>query len=108
MNQLLVIISALLFLFYGFACVYFESLKSEFTRYGLSKYRKLIGALEILGGIGQILGFLLYEPLLLLSSFCLALLMCCGVFVRLKVKDPLYQVLPALLLLIINVLIVVN
>ena len=108
MNKILILISAVLFISYGISCIYFQSLKAEFQRYGLSKYRKLVGLLEVLGGLGQILGLALYNPLLLLSSFCLMLLMCCGVFVRAKMGDPFYQWIPAFFLLLLNGLIVIK
>jgi hypothetical protein len=101
----LIVISALSFIAFGFTCIFFESLKTEFERYGLSQYRKLVGFLEILGGAGQLLGLFFYEPLLSLSSLCLFILMCCGVFVRAKIGDPFFQWIPALILLILNALI---
>lgn len=82
-------------------------MKTEFKRYGLSRFRMLTGILELLGGLGLLLGQ--YSPLLLLvSSSGLSLLMFLGLIVRIKTKDSLIQTLPALILMIINLKIVVN
>ena len=76
-------------------------MKAEFQRYGFSDYRTLTGVLELLGGTGLLLGQY-YKPLLILSSSGLALLMFLGVLVRLRTKDPLIEIIPAFLLMIIN------
>ena len=73
----------------------------EFKRYGLSKFRTLTGALEILGGAGLLIGTL-FKPILLISSLGLALLMFLGTGTRIKVKDPWYEIIPAFVLMLIN------
>jgi hypothetical protein len=79
-------------------------MKIEFSRYGLSHFRNLTGTLELLGGAGLLLGQY-YTPLLYLSAAGLALLMLLGVIVRFKTKDPLIEILPAFVLMIINLII---
>ena len=73
----------------------------DFERFGLSQYRRLTGGLEVLGGVGLLTG-LLWTPLLVVSAVGLSVLMLLGVFVRVRVRDPWVQVLPALLLLLLN------
>jgi hypothetical protein len=73
----------------------------EFERYGLSRYRTLTGVLQLAGSAGLIAGYC-SRPLLLLASGGLAALMCCGVFVRFWIRDPLYAAIPALTFLGIN------
>jgi hypothetical protein len=76
-------------------------MRIEFERYGLSQFRRLTGVLQILGSVGLILG--LYAPTLMtLASLGLAMLMALGILVRIRVKDPVVQMLPAFLLLIVN------
>ena len=41
---------------YGFLCLTTDHMSEEFKRYGLTKYKKLTGVLEILGAIGLIVG----------------------------------------------------
>lgn len=99
-------ISILAFLFYGLACLVSPALEAEFTRYRLSRWRKLVGALEIAGALGLLAGQL-FPPLLIASATGLAALMLCGLWARWRIKDPWYTMLPALILGMINMLIVV-
>ena len=43
-------LSAVAFLFYGIVCVSTSHMKVEFERYGLARFRVLVGVLECLGG----------------------------------------------------------
>ena len=76
-------------------------MKSEFKRFKLEKLGLLTVILEIVGALGLFIG-LWYQPLLLLSSGGLALLMFLGVLVRLKLKDSLWITLPALFYMVLN------
>jgi hypothetical protein len=101
MQVILIYLSAITFIFYGLLCLLTDHMKKEFHRYGLSQFRTLTGYLELLGGIGLLVGR--YYPLpLLISSAGLSLLMFLGIIVRFKTKDPLVEILPAFLLMIIN------
>jgi len=73
----------------------------EFERYGLIKFRKFVGFLELLGGLGLLIG-LKYHWILLASSLGLATLMFLGVLVRIWIKDRFILIIPAFLLLIVN------
>ena len=101
MQVILIFVSGVTFILYGLLCLLTDHMKTEFKRYGLSKYRKLTGTMELLGGAGLLIGQY-YMPLLYLSAAGLALLMLLGVLVRLKTKDPLLEILPALVLMLIN------
>ena len=99
--EVLVLFSSLSFLSYGVA--YFKSpkMKSEFIRFGLSKFGTLTAILEILGALGLLFG-LIFDYLLVISSGGLALMMFLGVAVRLRVKDGFIAILPALFFLGLN------
>lgn len=99
--KVLVFISSFSFLAYGISFFTSPKMKSEFKRFGLEKLGSLTAILELLGALGLLMG-LLVQPLLLLSSGGLAILMLLGVGVRIKVKDPLWVTLPALLFMVIN------
>lgn len=71
-------------------------MKLEFERYKLSKYRALVGILQIFGGFGLLIGFYLSPRLIALASLGLILLMMGGIIVRLRIKDSLLQTLPAI------------
>ena len=102
-----VVVSAALFLVYGFLCLFSNGMQEEFSRYGLSRFRRLTGALEVLGGAGLLVG-LLVPTIMLVASGGLALLMLLGVIARIRVRDPLLEMLPAIVLLAMNVFILVT
>lgn len=101
MNKIIVLSSGAVFIFYGLLCLTTNHMMIEFKRYGLSRFRRIVGVLELLGGLGLLLGFY-YPILLILASAGLTVLMCLGTIVRLKTKDPLWEIIPAFTLMLIN------
>ena len=93
----LIITSSIVFITYGLLCLLSDHMVEEFKRYGLSKFRTLTGALEVLGGLGMFVG-LFFKPLLLFSAGGLTILMLLGVITRIRVSDPLIETLPAFIL----------
>ena len=77
-------------------------MEMEFKRFGLEKFGLIIIALQFLGATGLILGLVLFNPLLIISSLGLALLMLAGFLVRLKLKDSILVSLPALFYMSLN------
>ena len=77
-------------------------MEMEFKRFGLEKFGLIIIALQFLGATGLILGLVLFNPLLIISSLGLALLMLAGFLVRLKLKDGILVSLPALFYMSLN------
>ncbi|MFD2565145.1 DoxX family protein [Aquimarina rubra] len=104
MNSITIItfFSAFSFLFYGFNCLFTEHMKNEFIRYGLEEKRSLTGILQILGGLGLIIGYFYMPILLIISAGGLALLMILGFGVRIKIKDPILPSIPSFLYAILN------
>lgn len=76
-------------------------MKSEFERFGLERFGPLTAVLELLGGLGLLIG-LKFSLILVLSSGGLTLLMLLGVGVRIKVKDSLLVTSPAILFMLLN------
>ena len=76
-------------------------MREEFERFGLSRFATLTGVLELMGGIGLIIG-LKVHVILLLASGGLALLMLLGFGVRLKMKDGFLLSFPSVLFMIVN------
>lgn len=107
LTSLLIWFSGVTFLVYGSLCLFAGGMTDEFKRYGLSKFRKMVGFLELIGGLGCIIG-IKYPTLLLLSSAGLTVLMLLGVLVRLKIKDSFILILPAAILMIVNAYIFQN
>ena len=105
--EILEFFSAISFIIYGILSFTSNIMKSEFKRWGISKFRLIVGYAQLTGGFGLILGY--YFPIMtLLSSFGLAVLMLLGFTLRLIVKDGIIKSTPALLYLIINLIILCN
>lgn len=104
--SLLSITSSLVFVVYGVFCAFTPSMVADFHRFGLDNLRILTGLLEILGGVGLLVG-LKWRPALWLSSAGLALLMLIAFGVRLKMHDSVVLSTPSFLLMLLNAYIVV-
>ena len=91
------------FSFFAYTIYYFKSskMKMEFKRFGLEKFGLIIMTLQFLGATGLLVG-LLFNPLLIISSLGLALLMLAGFLVRFKLKDGILVSLPALFYMSLN------
>ena len=76
-------------------------MKSEFKRFNLEKLGLLTIILEFVGAAGLLIG-LLYNPILLISSGGLALLMFLGTIVRIRLKDGLLVSLHAVFYMVLN------
>ena len=100
-NLFLILLSGISFLVYGITYFITPHMKAEFKRFGLKKLGLLTIILQISGAIGLLVG-LWFKPLLLVSSFGLALLMLLGVLVRIKMKDGLMVSFPALFFMLLN------
>ena len=95
------ILSIASFLFSGWICLASDRMVPEFERYGLAKFRRLTGALELLGALGLLVGYVI-QPLVAISAGCMSLLMLLAVGTRVRIQDPLSHILPALLLGALN------
>lgn len=95
------IVSAVLFLGYGSLVLFTGGMRAEFERFGLARFRRATGALEVLGGVGLLVG-LLRSEVLVVASGGLALLMLLGVLTRIRVRDPIVEIVPAAALMLTN------
>ncbi len=104
-----VFLSSSAYLFYGINCLSSQKIADEFIRFGLDRQKRLLtGYLQLLGGLGLVVGYFLLPDLVFISSAGLTLLMLLGFAVRIKIKDSLLQSLPSLVFAIINLYICVN
>ena len=94
-------LSAVAFLFYGIACLVSPRMEVEFERYGLARFRRLVGALECLGALGLLVGHF-NRPVLVLAAAGLVLTMLMGIATRIRIGDSLAKTLPAIVLLVLN------
>ena len=97
----LILFSALSFLGYGLGCFFSDYLKGEFRRYQLSAQCQLVGALQCAAALGLLAGFEI--PWLgQAAAGGLALMMLVALGVRIKIRDSVGQMLPALGYLALN------
>jgi hypothetical protein len=82
-------------------------MKGEFQRFKLEKFGLIVIVFQFLGATGLLVG-LRFNPILILSSFGLALLMFLGVIVRVRLKDDLWVSTPALFYMILNAVIFIE
>ncbi|NNF04062.1 MAG: DoxX family protein [Rhodothermales bacterium] len=94
-----------LFLYYGFSCLFSEGMVEEFERFGLSRFRRTTGALEMLGALGLILGYAVPE-IAALSAAGLTVLMILGTWTRIRVGDAFVEMIPAIVLGAVNAVLV--
>ncbi len=107
LRTLALIFSSVSFLFYGITYFTSTKMKSEFKRFGLEKFGTMTAILEIMGGVGLVIG-LKFNALLVISSGGLALLMFLGILVRIKVKDSILITIPALFYMLLNLCILLS
>jgi len=101
LNIVLILFSALSFLGYGLGCFLSVYLKQEFQRYGMGSQRALVGVLQLGAAIGLLAG--LVQPWMGQTAAAgLALMMLVAVGVRIKIKDSLFQTMPALFYMVLN------
>jgi uncharacterized membrane protein YphA (DoxX/SURF4 family) len=102
----LALISGLSFLRYGVEILVRIRMKEEFMRYGIPRVRIFVGVMEMLGGVGVLLG-LAFAPLGALAAAGLTLLMVFGLAVRIKLRDAPHLMVPAAVLAGVNAVLVV-
>lgn len=90
----LALISGLSFLRYGIEILFRIRMREEFLRYGMPRLRIFVGVMEIVGGVGVLLG-LAFAPLGALAAAGLALMMILGLIVRIEIHDAPRLMVPA-------------
>ena len=104
---LVVCLDALAFLAYGVLCVSSLSLVGDFQRYGVGNLRILTGVLEMLAGVGLLVG-LKWRPALSISAGGLFLLMLIAFGFRVRFRDSVAASLPSVMLSMLNFFLMVR
>jgi hypothetical protein len=107
LENILIYFSAISFIFYSINSLYSKRLISEFDRWGYGKFRILIASFQLLSGIGFIIG-LYFSFLISIVSFLLFVMMLVAIFVRIKVKDDVIEIFPAIFYASLNLIIFYN
>ncbi|MDG1393343.1 MAG: DoxX family protein [Flavobacteriaceae bacterium] len=107
LNLSILLFSAISFIFYGITSFFSKRMLSEYARWGYKNQRILLGCLQLLGGVGLLVG-IINSTLLIVASFLLTFMMITAVFVRIKIKDNIIQMSPAILYTVLNFIILYN
>lgn len=107
LNLIILLFSAISFIFYGISSFFSKRMLSEYERWGYKNQRILLGCLQLLGGIGLFIG-ILNATLLTVASFLLSFMMITAIVVRIKIKDSIIQMFPAILYTVLNFIILYN
>ncbi len=91
----------LAFVFWGASLLTSSAMVVDFERFGLTSFRTMTGILEILGGLGVLVG-VRYPGLATVAAAGLCVLMLLGVLVRLRAGDGPVQAVPAAVLCVVN------
>ncbi len=94
-------ISIAAFLFFGVTCLISPYMVEEFARYRLTRFRTMVGLLQLLGAIGMLVG-LVFPVVLIVSAGGLSALMLLGIITRIKIGDSLLETLPATFFFLLN------
>ena len=105
MNLTLVILfTAISFVIYGYSSFMSKRMISEYSRWGFADQRKIIGFFQLLGGIGLLVGIKV-NILLFITSLSFIIMMLFAIIVRIKIKDGIVEILPAITYLFFNIMI---
>ena len=102
--DIIIAFTAISFIAYGINSFISNRMILEFKRWGLEKRRKEIGSFQLICGIGILIGLKL-NSILIFSSVILIIMMLVAVYVRIKIKDNISEIIPALAYLILGIII---
>jgi len=100
-KEMCILLSSISFFVYVASYFLTPHMKNEFKRFNLDKLGLLTIILELLGAMGLLIG-LKFNPILIISSIGLTLLMLSGLIIRIKLKDSIWISFPALFYMCLN------
>ena len=103
-DNIIIIFVAISFITYGINSFVSNKMVLEFKRWGLEKRRKEIGGFQLACGLGILIG-LWSNYILIVSSILLIIMMLVAVYIRIKIKDNISEILPAVAYLILGIII---
>jgi hypothetical protein len=104
--QALKVATSVAFLYYGLSVLFANAMVNEFERYGMARFRKLTGVLEVAGALGLLAGYFV-PGLTIAAAGGLSLLMALGVGIRFRSGDSAVDALQAFGMLLVNLFIFV-
>jgi uncharacterized membrane protein len=106
-TRALTCLSGSAFLFYGILCFCSTSMGNDFHRFGMDNLRIPTGLLELLGGLGLLVG-LGWAPAQRMASAGLTLLMLIAFSIRMRMRDSISVSMPSFLFMLLNLYIFVR
>ena len=106
-NFIILFFTGISFIIYGINSFFSKKMISEYERWGYKNQRIILGTCQLFGGLGLFVG-LSIPPLLTVTSFLLVCMMLTAVFVRVKLKEKIGKMLPAILYFVLNLIIFYN
>ena len=103
-NVIIILFAGISFVIYGINSFSSQKMVLEFKRWGLEKKRKIIAVSQFICGVFLCVG-LISKTILFISSLFLVIMMLTAVYVRIKIKDNISEILPAISYLLIGLLI---
>ena len=104
LNVIIILFAGISFVIYGINSFSSQKMVLEFKRWGLEKKRKIIALSQFICGVLLCVG-LISKTILFISSLFLVIMMLTAVYVRIRVKDNISEILPAISYLLIGLLI---
>ena len=98
---ILTLVSAGAFLFSGYETLFEDPPRGEYERYGMPGLRVFVGAMQLLGAMGVLVG-LAFAPIGALAAGGLSLMMLLGLLVRFRIHDAPRLMVPAASLAAVN------
>jgi len=95
------IFTGLSFIVYGVNSFISNRMIREFDRWGLADKRQLIGGAQLIAGIGVLVGFK-SDFVLILSALFIMAMMLVAIMVRIKIKDNISDILPAIAYILLS------
>ena len=99
--KILIALSGISFITYALSYFLNPKMRVEFEKLQISRFGKLVGAFEFLGGLGMLIG-LLSTPILRLSSLGLTVMMVLALIIRIVHMNHFKFMLQAILFIGIN------
>lgn len=100
-------ISILAFGWYGALTLLSGDMVREFERYGLARFRVLTATLQIVGSLALLVGHFVHA-LLLLAAAGFVIMMFLAVLVRIRIRDRIAAMIPAFVLMCLNLFLVIR
>ena len=104
LNEIITLFAGVSFIIYGINSFFISKNGFGVQRWGLEKEKKIIAVSQFICGVLLCLG-LISKTILFISSSFLVIMMLTAVYVRVKIKDNISEILPAMSYLLIGLLI---